>query len=65
MISLVFLICTLDECRTISPPDVFSDVAQCEDAAARTIEENQAKVKTGGLPEHWVLYTCHQWGDPA
>lgn len=65
MISLIFLICTLDECRTISPPDVFSDAAQCEDAAARTIEENQAKVKTGGLPEHWVLYTCHQWGDPA
>lgn len=65
MISLIFLICTLDACRTISPPDVFSDAAQCEDAAARTIEENQAKVKTGGLPEHWVLYTCHQWGDPA
>lgn len=65
MISLVFLICTLDECRTISPPDVFSDVAQCEDAAARTIAENQDKIKTGQLPEHRVLYVCYQWGDPA
>jgi hypothetical protein len=65
MISLVFLICTLDECRTISPPDVFSEVAQCEDAAARTVEENQAKVKTGQLPEHGVLYVCYPWGDPA
>jgi hypothetical protein len=63
MISLIFLICTLDECRTISPPDVFPDVAQCEDAAARTIEENQAKVKIGRLPEHGVLYKCYLWGE--
>jgi hypothetical protein len=65
MISLIFLICTLDECRTISPPDVFTDIAQCEDAAARMIEENQAKVKTGGLPEHGVLHKCYQWGEKA
>lgn len=63
MISLIFLICTLNECRTISPPDVFTDVAQCEDGAARTIKKNQADVKIGRLPEHWVLYTCHQWGE--
>lgn len=65
MISLIFLICTLEECRTISPPDVFTDTAQCEDAAAQRIEENQAKVKTGGLPEHEVLYKCYQWGEKA
>ncbi len=63
MISLIFLICTLDECRTISPPDVFTDIAQCEDNAARMIEENQAKVKTGRLPEHGVLYKCYLWGE--
>ena len=65
MISLIFLICTLDECRTISPPDTFSSEAECSDIATGMIVDNQAAVKRGEIPEHSVVYVCHQWGKKA
>ena len=65
MISLVFLICGLNECRTISPPDVFSSAEECKAAAYERIEANQEAATRGELPAHTALYTCHKWGDPA
>jgi hypothetical protein len=65
MISLVFLICSMNECRTISPPDVFYSADECDKAAESRIAMNQEAAARGEMPDHTVIYTCHKWGDPA
>jgi hypothetical protein len=65
MISLVFLICTMNECRTISPPEVFLSVEGCTTTAQSMIVLNQEAAARGEIPDHTVIYTCHNWGDPA
>lgn len=65
MISLVFLICSMNECRTISPPDVFYSTEECSTTAQNMVVINQEAAAKGEIPDHTVIYTCHKWGDPA
>lgn len=65
MISLVFLVCTLDGCSTVTPPNVFPDMESCQMVAITMIEDNKNAMERGELPEHSAIYKCYEWGDPT
>lgn len=65
MISLLFLICTLDECRSITPPDIYYNVEECHMMARAMITTNQKAAERGEIPKHSVVYACYEWGNPA
>lgn len=62
MISLVFLICTQNDCFTTSLPEMFRTQASCEAAAGFTIDRAARLVEEQGLPEHSVTFRCINWG---
>lgn len=66
MISLIFLVCTLNqECKTISPEYVFTNMDDCERVAITLMEENQAAEDRKELPLHTADFVCYYWGEKA
>lgn len=65
MISLVFLICALDGCSTISPPNLFTNEEECQATALNMILDNQKAAEKGELPPHRATFVCYNWGEPA
>jgi len=66
MISLIFLICTMNgQCHTVSPQFVFYNKDDCERVAVTIMEENQAAEDRKELPLHTADFVCYYWGEKA
>ena len=66
MISLIFLVCSLNqECQTISPKFLFQNRSDCEAAAKLILEKNKEAEARKELPPHTAEYVCFSWEDKA
>lgn len=66
MISLVFLVCSLEQqCFSVAPQRIFRDTMQCEMFAEYIMIENQRKVDRGEMEPHLARYECVDWGVPS
>ena len=63
MISLIFLVCTVNGCKTIAADAFFPTVEVCEVTAQSTIIKNMKEAEDGIMTEHRATYNCINWGD--
>ncbi len=65
MISLVFLVCTLNGCFSASPPEIFQTKEDCETVATLMLERSSILTEQGQIEKHTVEFACVEWGVPA
>lgn len=67
MFSLVFLVCNsaTGMCYTVAPPDLYTTINACQQAAIARIDDNAKLQKEGLAAPEQAAFQCVGWGEPV